>query len=898
MRNFLPRRKKDFYRELVEQNLDVAESLSDILAFDEESQQRAQQKIRDDNQKFKSPDGQNVDKRKLKQEQEQGLRTLARVSVFAPAIFLGTRDLQDRFQYERIPALQAASRSSGEFSKVVGQALVKRENYVRQVTSTLNSSISTAIIGGSAVYQTYRTTRGAARFAKFASSMGSVNRTMRGLRMARRIAAGARVAGAATAGTGAGLVVLGLSFLAEAVITIFLNRAIEAGVRKFKSGQLNKIVGNEIASNILDAQKSRSYYEQVRGIPNFDLEELTNLRNQTLMYGSSMEEVLGSLRLVEFNTPTVPNRSNYTTQISNLSGFLSMNPNTIGEIFSNLAPIGASAGTSRKIQPVIDEFETFFVAVSQTVNPSLSQIQLVQQLSQFSRNYVYGRKMVTDLSALAQIQDFISRTDIGDKQSTAPTQSLITSIDNMLMGYVNSSNPNATIFAQRAGISRSDAVRGVTSDSNMLNNVLSTLQKTYNISDSASEEDKSRLMFYLTSPGRGLGLAPETALNVLQLVESYASGDRVSPVNAKNLDLNMLTQPENFSAVNNDGVITLTERRYLDTTVKALDILSESEANTFMLLENNLERLPEVIEITRKTTERFVMTLSDAVAKYVNLFSEFVRTLPEKYDLPSKTPTKTGHQPVRVPKPPVSVGGAATVSLPIPKPIVSSGGASVGLSVDPIVAGAAAAAGNLNQNYTLNSNALNIVRAIYGTRNVTNLHVTGVFGEYYRDFQKTHMGIDADFGDYSRLYSPIEGKVIDKGYQPNGYGHFIRIQDPLGLIHTFAHLDEESPLLIDTDIDADTFLGIQGNTGRSSGSHLHYDVRLNMNASSRINPTAYYEAVEEYEKQSGQNVLSDIYDDDAVQFVFDLQYVDANAEEFAQKFVDEYNSIYGDNGLR
>lgn len=623
----------DLIKELRRQDKSVVDSLIDILAFDDESQRRVNQQLVNDNNDFKSPT-QNINAQDLKRQQEQSLRVMTKTAVFSPAVFLATRDLQDRFQYERIPALQAASKSGGEYSNAIGSALIKRENYVRNVTSQLTSSIQSTVLLGGFALQAYRNApsayRNTRRLAKFSRSVNSLSKFIRGMRMARRISRGLTTAAAtATAGSGgAALPALAAAAAVEAITILFMNRVIEPIVRFALKNKLNNLMASDIASKVLDAQKSISYYEQVRGIPNFSLNELSNLREQTLMYGVPLEGVLGSLRLVEFGTPTVPSRSNYATQISNLAGFFGMDPNSVGQIFSNLAPIGASAGTSRRLQPVINEFETFFIAVSQSVNPSLSQIELVKQLAQFSRNYVYGRKMVADLGTLTQIQDFISRTVIGDKQSIAPTQSVIENLDNMLMGFVNSSNPNATIFAQQAGISRSDAVRGVTSDPKVLNSILDTLQKTYNISSNSSSEDESRLLFYLQDR---LNLSPEVALNLLRLTEAYASGDSVSPVQTENLNLDMTAQPESLPPVNNDGVITLTERRYLDTTVKALEILSASEQNTFRLLEDNLENLPSIIQISRKTTEMFVNQLARDVGTYVRLFKEFVDNLPKNY---------------------------------------------------------------------------------------------------------------------------------------------------------------------------------------------------------------------------------------------------------------------------
>ena len=77
-----------------------------------------------------------------------------------------------------------------------------------------------------------------------------------------------------------------------------------------------------------------------------------------------------------------------------------------------------------------------------------------------------------------------------------------------------------------------------------------------------------------------------------------------------------------------------------------------------------------------------------------------------------------------------------------------------------------------------------------------------------------------------------DGQVRIVGWDPKGYGYYVVIRHPNGLETIYGHLsrplfDEGEPIF------AGEVLGLGGNTGRSTGSHLHYEMRYLGNA---INP--------------------------------------------------------------
>lgn len=91
--------------------------------------------------------------------------------------------------------------------------------------------------------------------------------------------------------------------------------------------------------------------------------------------------------------------------------------------------------------------------------------------------------------------------------------------------------------------------------------------------------------------------------------------------------------------------------------------------------------------------------------------------------------------------------------------------------------------------------------------------------------QAFHAGIDfrGDIGHPVR--SAASGTVITAGRQ-GGYGNFVEIQHKDGLTTRFGHLNSIA-VKVGQSVGAGDIIGAIGNTGRSTGPHLHYEIRLN-----------------------------------------------------------------------
>ena len=106
--------------------------------------------------------------------------------------------------------------------------------------------------------------------------------------------------------------------------------------------------------------------------------------------------------------------------------------------------------------------------------------------------------------------------------------------------------------------------------------------------------------------------------------------------------------------------------------------------------------------------------------------------------------------------------------------------------------------------------------------------VTSSFGHRTHPFHKKrylHKGIDV----HSRIGTPVvataDGVVTNVQHSAEGFGKLIKVTHPMGFTTYYGHLK-----LIDVNtnqvVRKGEVIGYSGNTGRSTGPHLHYEVRF------------------------------------------------------------------------
>jgi murein DD-endopeptidase MepM/ murein hydrolase activator NlpD len=106
----------------------------------------------------------------------------------------------------------------------------------------------------------------------------------------------------------------------------------------------------------------------------------------------------------------------------------------------------------------------------------------------------------------------------------------------------------------------------------------------------------------------------------------------------------------------------------------------------------------------------------------------------------------------------------------------------------------------------------------------TNTKVTDVFG-YRPRRRRAHKGLDIKVQRGDTIRAAFDGKVRITAYQRRGYGHYVVIRHNNGLETVYAHLQNKL-VVQDQKVKAGDPIGLGGNSGRSTGPHLHFETLL------------------------------------------------------------------------
>ena len=108
-------------------------------------------------------------------------------------------------------------------------------------------------------------------------------------------------------------------------------------------------------------------------------------------------------------------------------------------------------------------------------------------------------------------------------------------------------------------------------------------------------------------------------------------------------------------------------------------------------------------------------------------------------------------------------------------------------------------------------------------------HLTSRFGNRANPFSgqgaENHPGLDFKAQTGDPIHATANGEVVFAGVM-NGYGNVVKIAHKSGYETLFAHMSAINTSL-GQKVKAGDVIGKAGNTGRSTGPHLHYEVRLN-----------------------------------------------------------------------
>ncbi len=94
------------------------------------------------------------------------------------------------------------------------------------------------------------------------------------------------------------------------------------------------------------------------------------------------------------------------------------------------------------------------------------------------------------------------------------------------------------------------------------------------------------------------------------------------------------------------------------------------------------------------------------------------------------------------------------------------------------------------------------------------------------DFSSVHHGIDIRASTGAAIYAVDGGVVVYAGWNDWGYGNLIVVDHGNGWQSVYAHLSQIN-VACGQSLTQKELIGLAGNTGRSSGPHLHFELRYN-----------------------------------------------------------------------
>jgi murein DD-endopeptidase MepM/ murein hydrolase activator NlpD len=125
---------------------------------------------------------------------------------------------------------------------------------------------------------------------------------------------------------------------------------------------------------------------------------------------------------------------------------------------------------------------------------------------------------------------------------------------------------------------------------------------------------------------------------------------------------------------------------------------------------------------------------------------------------------------------------------------------------------------------------------------VANLNFSSFYGVRSDPFRGTaamHAGVDIPGPTGTPIYATADG-IVERAAWTGGYGNMVELEHGRGLETRYGHL---SKILVAQGqrVKRGDVIALMGSTGRSTGSHLHYEVRMDGRA---VNPVPYLDSAE------------------------------------------------------
>ncbi|MFG2784744.1 M23 family metallopeptidase [Streptomyces prunicolor] len=105
-----------------------------------------------------------------------------------------------------------------------------------------------------------------------------------------------------------------------------------------------------------------------------------------------------------------------------------------------------------------------------------------------------------------------------------------------------------------------------------------------------------------------------------------------------------------------------------------------------------------------------------------------------------------------------------------------------------------------------------------------------------RDYRTQHTGVDYRTPRHTPVLASAAGVVVKSVDLTVSYGRYIIVAHADGVFTLYAHLDKRQAR-VGAKVSAGQQIGLSGSTGKSTGPHLHFEVRKGRNSSgATVNP--------------------------------------------------------------
>ncbi len=122
----------------------------------------------------------------------------------------------------------------------------------------------------------------------------------------------------------------------------------------------------------------------------------------------------------------------------------------------------------------------------------------------------------------------------------------------------------------------------------------------------------------------------------------------------------------------------------------------------------------------------------------------------------------------------------------------------------------------------------------------------GVRSDPFTGHERHHHGVDLAARRGSPIFPLLPGEVVSSGWR-SGYGNTVLIRHDNGVETFYAH-NARNLVKAGDRVSHDTPLGLVGTTGRSTGNHLHFEVRRD---GTRVDPALFLEGPRASSENSG-----------------------------------------------